>query len=119
MTFLPALSHVDTQLGLSRTGGCLPLYLRFLVRFPEDDSLPGLLAALEQGDVREAFRCAHALKGLCIQLGIVGVSEAASRICELLRPLDPAALGDAREAAKTLCALHAQVCREIAQLPAR
>ena len=69
--------------------------------------------------MQTAFSCAHALKGLSAQLGILCVSEAASRICELLRPLDPAALGDAREAAKTLCSLHAQVCREIAQLPAR
>lgn len=119
MSNLPELAHVDTQLGLHRAGGCLPLYLRFLKRFPEDDSLPGLLAALDAGDVRAAFSCAHALKGLSAQLGILCVSEAASRVCELLRPLDPAALGDAREAAKTLCALHAQVCREIAQLPAR
>ena len=102
MTSLPELAHVDTRLGLSRAGDCLPLYLRFLARFPET-----------------AFSCAHALKGLSAQLGILCVSEAASRVCELLRPLDPAALGDAREAAKTLCALHAQVCREIAQLPAR
>ena len=116
MTSLPALSHVDTQLGLYRTGGCLPLYLRFLVRFPEDDSLPGLLAALEQGDVREAFRCAHALKGLCTQLGIVDLGETASVICELLRPLDPSALPEARKRTQALCALHEQVCRELSAL---
>ena len=119
MTSLPELAHVDTRLGLSRAGDCLPLYLRFLARFPEDDSLTGLMSALGEGDMQTAFSCAHALKGLSAQLGILCVSEAASRICELLRPLDPAALGDAREAAKTLCALHSQVCREIAQLPAR
>ena len=93
--------------------------LGVLARFPEDDSLTGLMSALGEGDMQTAFSCAHALKGLSAQLGILCVSEAASRVCELLRPLDPSVLGDAREAAKTLCALHAQVCREIAQLPAR
>ena len=116
MSNLPELAHVDTQLGLHRAGGCLPLYLRFLKRFPEDDSLPELLAALEQGDVREAFRCAHALKGLCTQLGIVDLGETASVICELLRPLDPAALPEARERTQALCALHGQVCRELSAL---
>ena len=113
---LPELAHVDTQLGLHRAGGCLPLYLRFLKRFPEDDSLPGLLTALDAGDVRAAFSCAHALKGLSAQLGILAVSEAASVVCELMRPLDPAALPSAREAARTLCALHGQVCRELSAL---
>ena len=116
MTSLPVLAHVDTQLGLSRAGGCLPLYLRFLARFPEDDSLPRLLAALRQGDVREAFLCAHALKGLCAQLGIMDLSEAASIVCELLRPLDPAALPEARARMQALCALHGQVCRELSAL---
>lgn len=110
------LSHVDTQLGLTHAGGCLPLYLRFLSRFPEDDSLPGLIAALERGDVREAFLCAHALKGLCAQLGIMDLSQAASGVCELLRPLDPVALPEARERMQALCALHGQVCQELSAL---
>ena len=116
MTSLPVLSHVDMQLGLDHAGGCLPLYLRFLARFPEDDSRPGLLAALERGDVREAFLCAHALKGLCAQLGIMDLSRSAAGVCELLRPLDPAALPEAREMTQALCALHGAVCRELSAL---
>ena len=116
MSNLPELAHVDTQLGLHRAGGCLPLYLRFLKRFPEDDSLTGLMSALGEGDMQTAFSCAHALKGLSAQLGILAVSEAASVVCELVRPLDPAALPAACEAARTLCALHGQVCRELSAL---
>ena len=116
MTSLPELAHVDTRLGLSRAGNCLPLYLRFLSQFPQDESLPGLLDALRAGDVQAAFSCAHALKGLSAQLGILAVSKTASDLCELLRPLDPAALPQAREMAKALCAQHEQVCREMIRL---
>lgn len=116
MLSLPELPDVDTRLGLSRAGGCLPLYLCFLRRFPEDDSLSALLTALDRGDARAAFAAAHSLKGLSAQLGIVPVSESAARICELLRPLDPGALPRAREEAARLADLHARVCRELASV---
>ena len=44
------------------------------------------------------------------------LSEAASIVCELLRPLDPAALPEARARMQALCALHGQVCRELSAL---
>ncbi len=116
MLSLPELPDVDTRLGLSRAGDCLPLYLCFLRRFPEDESLSALLCALERGDARAAFAAAHSLKGLSAQLGILPVSESAARLCELLRPLDPGALPRAREEAGRLAVLHARVCREVSDL---
>lgn len=116
MSSLPALPHVDTQLGLSRAGGCLPLYLRFLKRFPEDGSFNDLLRALERGDLQTAFLSAHTLKGLCAQLGITPLSQAASALCERLRPLDPAALPGALEETRALHPLYTRICEEIARL---
>ena len=113
MSNLPELAHVDTQLGLHRAGGCLPLYLRFLKRFPEDDSLPGLLAALDAGDVRDAFLYAHSLKGLCAQLGLCALGEAASAVCELLRGGDECNLPAARARAEDVAALHEATCDAI------
>ena len=43
---------------------------KFLSLFPEDESYPALCAALEEGRGEEAFRAAHSLKGICMNLGI-------------------------------------------------
>ena len=43
---------------------------RFLGKIPEDTSFSLLCEAYEKGDGREAFRAAHSLKGICMNLGL-------------------------------------------------
>ena len=38
---------------------------RFTLMFLNDDSYPKLEQALKEGNVKEAFRAAHTLKGVC------------------------------------------------------
>ena len=116
MPLLPTLPGVDTELGLSRAGGALPLYLRFLKRFPEDDSFSKLLLALDIGDLSSAFLCAHTLKGLCAQLGITALGEPVSELCELLRPLNPAILPSARQMAERIQPVYVRICESLCAL---
>ena len=44
------------------------LAVKLLRKFPEDGSFRELCAAVSAGDLDTAFRCAHSLKGLCLNL---------------------------------------------------
>ena len=43
---------------------------RFTLMFLNDDSYPKLEQALKEGNVKEAFRAAHTLKGVCQNPGL-------------------------------------------------
>lgn len=111
--FLPG---IDLARALRLTGADYALYLRFLRRFPQDDSLLRLRAALAAGDAQEAFCCAHTLKGISLQLGITALSAPAGALCDILRTRDPAALPRARLLLPELTARHAQIVRAIRAL---
>jgi len=55
-----------------------------------------LLAAGEGMDPRELFETAHAVKGVCANLGLMKLSSAASDIAEEYRPGNPRTMTDAR-----------------------
>ena len=59
---------------------------RLLRKFPEDRSFRDLCDALPKGDLETAFRCAHSLKGLCLNLEIPGLLHSSSALTEALRP---------------------------------
>ena len=59
---------------------------KLLRKFPEDRSFPELRAAVPAGDLETAFRCAHSLKGLCLNLELPGLLRSSSALTEALRP---------------------------------
>ena len=61
---------------------------KFVLRFPEDKSYDLLLTSLEAGEVQEAFRAAHTIKGTCQNLSFTGLADAASAMTEALRAGD-------------------------------
>lgn len=67
---------------------------RFLLMLPGEPSYPTLQRMLEEGNGPEAFRAAHSLKGVCMNLGLTALGEAASELTEELRS------GDITEAAR-------------------
>ncbi len=75
----------DLQEVLARLGGASALVERFLAKFKSDESFSRLRDALESGAVKDAFREAHTLKGLCANLGLQNLFEQARDTTELLR----------------------------------
>ena len=59
--------------------------VRFLSRFPEEESYPKLCAALEAENPEEAFRAAHSLKGICMNLGLTPLFHSTDALTEELR----------------------------------
>lgn len=64
------------------------LVLRFLRMFPNDTSMDDLTSTLKAGDVKEAFRAVHTLKGVALNLGLGNLASAASTLTEALRGAD-------------------------------
>ena len=58
---------------------------RFLGKIPEDTSFSLLCEAYEKGDGREAFRAAHSLKGICMNLGLTVLYTPSAALAEELR----------------------------------
>ena len=88
------------------------LIAKFAVKFLDDGSAPALFAAWDAKDAAGAFEGAHAMKGVCGNLGLDAMSEAASAICEELRPGAARTMDDA-ELARRVGALKADYDRVI------
>ena len=58
---------------------------RFLLKFPDDKSFQTLEESLKSGAVEEAFRAAHTLKGLCLNLGFSDLYTPSAALTEILR----------------------------------
>lgn len=61
------------------------LLKRFVIKALEDESFQNLLAALEQENWEEAFRAAHTLKGVALNLSFTSLAVSASELTECLR----------------------------------
>lgn len=58
---------------------------KFVLLFLKDDSFHNLETTLAQGDVKEAFRASHTLKGVCQNLGFSNLYEPVYELTETLR----------------------------------
>lgn len=58
---------------------------KFLFKVLDDKSYTLLLDSIEDGNVEEAFRAAHTMKGVCQNLSLTPLYESASALSETLR----------------------------------
>ena len=58
---------------------------RFLFRFPKDESFSKLERALRENNGNEAFRAAHSLKGICMNLELTLLCNSVKSLTEELR----------------------------------
>jgi len=59
---------------------------KHIKKFASNGVVDDLIAAGDEMDPAQLFETAHAVKGVCANLGLVGISEAASAIAEEYRP---------------------------------
>ena len=59
--------------------------VKFLIRVAEDGSYKLLCDSLASGNADEAFRAAHTLKGVCMNLSITRLACSSSELTEALR----------------------------------
>lgn len=65
--------------------GSEALVKRFALKFLKDPSYADLKEAMEVRDAERAFRAAHTLKGVCVNLGFDRLYETSAEITEDLR----------------------------------
>lgn len=58
---------------------------RFLLRILDDKNMEALCHNLEERNLPEAFRAAHTLKGICMNLSLTKLNTSVSDMTELLR----------------------------------
>lgn len=58
---------------------------KFAIKFLSDRSFKDLEDGIDEGDVEKAFRAAHNMKGICLNLGFTPLYEVACEITEKLR----------------------------------
>ncbi len=71
--------------GVLRRLGNENIIARVAVKFLNDPSINELRSALSDGRTEGAFRAAHTLKGVCVNLGFDRLYECSSDLTELLR----------------------------------
>ncbi len=71
------------------------LIAKFILKFLTDQSCSRLLTAGEARDAAGIFEGAHALKGVCANLGLDSLSAAASEVAEAYRPGKDVGMEDA------------------------
>lgn len=58
---------------------------KFLLKMAEDGSFVLLENSLKEGNMPEAFRAAHTLKGVCLNLSVTRLFNSSSHLTEALR----------------------------------
>ena len=75
----------DVETTLKRFMGNDGIYQKFLGKFPNDPNYANLGTNLEAGAFEEAYKCAHALKGVVGNLGLTPIFDRESELVEELR----------------------------------
>lgn len=76
---------VDVPTVVARFGGNEALYLKYLLRFPQDSTYQQLEAALQRGARAEAADACHTLKGISGNLGLTPLYTACTALTSALR----------------------------------
>ena len=77
--------YIDLDDALSRIGGNMSLYKRLLGRFVDGNLIEELELALERGDMEEATRQAHSLKGVSANLSLAKIRSLSVDLEQLLK----------------------------------
>ena len=72
----------DVEGTLKRFMGNDGIYLKFLGKFPNDPNYANLGINMESANYEEAYKCAHALKGVVGNLGLTPIFENVSALVE-------------------------------------
>ena len=73
-------SEVLERLGMDR------IIEKFLLKFPQDESMNQLRSAIQEGDIEGSFKAAHTLKGVAANLAFTELQKATDVLTEQLRP---------------------------------
>lgn len=59
--------------------------IKYIKKFVDDSTYDELSSFMSSGDAENAFRMAHSLKGMALNLAFTSILKSSSELCELLR----------------------------------
>ena len=77
--------YIDIDDALARIGGNIALYKRLLGRFLEGKHLEDIKNAIESGDLEEAARQSHTLKGVSANLSLLIINKLTIELEHLIK----------------------------------
>ena len=80
--------YIDVEGALKRVGGNMDLYKRLLGRFIDGNNLDPLCAAIDSGDMEEAARLTHTIKGVSSNLSLTKVASLSVQLEQLIKNND-------------------------------
>lgn len=107
---------VDVEGTVSRFADNDELYVKFLLRYPDEDKITPVREAFAAGDLGSLNKAAHKLKGVSINLGMNTLAEKAERIEVKAKNMDTdgleADVADAAAEYDTVCGIIADSAKE-------
>lgn len=88
---------IDYDSGLNRFAGKVSVYEKYLIQFTEDLNFPKLEDEMQREAYEEAFKTAHALKGV---IGTLSISRLHGTVSELVEALRGKRIEEAKERMK-------------------
>ena len=82
---LAEITNMDVDKTLDRFLNNEKLFLKFLLKFQNDQTFESLESSIEAGDAQTAFSCAHTLKGIAGNLGFDNLYAPLTSLTEILR----------------------------------
>lgn len=75
----------DYDVMMGRMGNKEERIVKFLDKFTKDPSFENLKEALSSGNAEEAFRAAHTIKGVALNLELMDLQASSGRLTDILR----------------------------------
>ncbi len=75
----------DYDVMMSRMGNKEERIIKFLNKFVKDPSFENLKEALSAGNAEDAFRAAHTIKGVALNLELMDLQASSGRLTDMLR----------------------------------
>ena len=85
---------------------------KYVLKFADDKTMELLESAFKGGDLDEAFRAAHTIKGMCQNLSFTRLEKSSSALTEALRGGKSPGAGELFEKVREDYALTAQTIKE-------
>ena len=104
--------YINEEEALKRLGGNKTLYIKLLKRFAEDQSYIKLVDTVAAGDLEEAERLAHTIKGMAANLSLTAAYQEATNTDNMLKggSADPGVVQVFKEAMVNTIAAIAAYC---------
>ena len=106
---------VDAKDVLNRLGSVV-LIKKYLNKFAKDGTFADLKKGIAEKDYQAAFRAAHTLKGICLHLELLPLSEISVNLTDILRNYTPDRESDLNGTFESFSKVYSEIVAKLENL---